>query len=66
MTWTSLPAVMAFVVLLIAGLFADHQNSIVAEQALRVDVAKELRGRTRVEVRARRVHQQWLVSVTGV
>jgi diguanylate cyclase (GGDEF)-like protein len=42
MTWTSLPAVIALVVLLIAGIFADHQNSIVAEQALRVDVAKEM------------------------
>ncbi|TPN30995.1 EAL domain-containing protein [Mesorhizobium sp. B2-3-3] len=42
MSWTSLPAVIALVVLLIAGVFADHQNSIVAEQALRVDVAKEM------------------------
>ncbi|MDX8455973.1 EAL domain-containing protein [Mesorhizobium sp. VK9D] len=42
MTWTSLPALIALVVLLIAGIFADHQNSIVAEQALRVDVAKEM------------------------
>ncbi|WP_245273601.1 EAL domain-containing protein [Mesorhizobium sp. WSM3224] len=42
LTWTSLPAVIALVVLLIAGIFADHQNSIVADQALRVDVAKEM------------------------
>ncbi|WP_136617762.1 MULTISPECIES: bifunctional diguanylate cyclase/phosphodiesterase [Mesorhizobium] len=42
MAWTSLPAAIAVVVLLIAGLFADHQSSIVAEQALRVDVAKEM------------------------
>ncbi|MCA0012154.1 EAL domain-containing protein [Mesorhizobium sp. B292B1B] len=42
MTWTSLPAVVALVVLLSAGIYADHQNSIVAEQALRVDVAKEM------------------------
>ncbi|RAZ91832.1 bifunctional diguanylate cyclase/phosphodiesterase [Mesorhizobium hawassense] len=42
MTWTSLPAVIALVVLLIAGFFADHQNGIVAEQAMRVDVAKEV------------------------
>ncbi|MBA1145162.1 bifunctional diguanylate cyclase/phosphodiesterase [Mesorhizobium neociceri] len=42
MTWTSLPALIALVVLLIAGFFADHQNSTVAEQVLRVDVAKEM------------------------
>ncbi len=42
MTWISLPAVVALVVLLIAGIFADHQNGIVAEQAMRVDVAKEM------------------------
>lgn len=42
MSWTSLPAVIALAVLLTAGIFADHQNSIVTEQALRVDVAKEM------------------------
>ncbi|MGX7874063.1 bifunctional diguanylate cyclase/phosphodiesterase [Mesorhizobium sp. ORM6] len=41
-TWTILPALIAVVVLLIAGIFADHQNKIVAEQAMRVDVAKEM------------------------
>ncbi len=42
MTWSNIPALIALAVLLIAGIYADHQNSIVAEQALRVDVAKEM------------------------
>jgi diguanylate cyclase (GGDEF)-like protein len=42
MTWTSLPAVIALVVLLIAGILADNQNNNVAEQAMRADVAKEV------------------------
>ena len=41
-SWTSIPAVIATVVLLLAGIFADHQNRVVSNQALRADVTSEV------------------------
>ncbi len=38
----SIPAVIATVVLLLAGIFADHQNRVVSNQALRADVTSEV------------------------
>ena len=41
-SWASIPAAIAIVVLLLAGIFADHQNRIVSNQALRADVTSEV------------------------
>ena len=41
-SWTSIPAVIATVVLLLAGIFADYQNRVVSNQALRADVTSEV------------------------
>jgi sensor domain CHASE-containing protein len=38
----NLPAAIALLVLLTAGVYADYQNRVVAEQALRADVTKEV------------------------
>jgi diguanylate cyclase (GGDEF)-like protein len=42
LAWTNLPAAIALVVLLAAGIYADRQNRIMAEHALRASVAKEV------------------------
>ena len=41
-SWTSIPAAIATVVLLLAGIFADYQNRVVSNQALRADVTSEV------------------------
>jgi diguanylate cyclase (GGDEF)-like protein len=50
LAWTNLPAAIALFVLLAAGIYADRQNRVMAEHALRASVAKEVHLiRTRLE-----------------
>ena len=42
LAWTNVPAAIAVVVIFVGGLFADHQNRVVYEQASRADVLAEV------------------------
>ena len=42
LAWTNIPAAIAVVVILIGGIFAEHQNRLVHQQASRADVLAEV------------------------